>query len=365
MRWRKGRIARQAHVGLPAGTVEEEHGREGFSGPASQLYRLHPPTAWSRIEGPLRPHAFDAVAVAGEHADERSFIPLLANDDLAVGILGRPATPTHFTRNADGDELHFIHAGSGCYETDYGTIGYTTGDYLLLPRGTTWRQAVAEPTMTLVMEARDAAFALPDRGILGRNAVVDPLIIEVPEPDPHDEAGEFEVVVKRDDQLTSVFYPFHPLDVVGWQGDLAPLRFNVAQIRPVSSERYHLPPSAHVTWETRNAVVCTFAPRPVETDPEALRLPYYHRNIDYDEAIFYHSGQFMSRVGIKTGWMTWHPQGIHHGPQPGAVERDATTPRKVRHEEVAVAVDTRYPLNITGPAEKTEWADYHQSWQPM
>jgi homogentisate 1,2-dioxygenase len=363
MLWRKGSVARQAHVGLPRGTVEEEHGREGFTGPASQLYRLHAPTGWSRMEGPLRPHAFDALAAA-DNGDEPSFVPLLVNPDLVVGVLGRPSTAPFFSRNADGDELHFIHQGSGRYETDYGTLPYRTGDYVLLPRGTTFRQDVIEPTMTLVMEARNAAFTLPERGILGRNAVVDPLIIEVPEPDPHDEAGEFEVVVKRDDQLTSVFYPFHPLDVVGWQGDLAPLRFNIAQIRPVSSERYHLPPSAHVTWETRNAVVCTFAPRPVETDPEALRLPYYHRNIDYDEAIFYHSGQFMSRVGIKTGWITWHPQGIHHGPQPGAVERDAAEPRKLRHEEYAVAVDTRYPLTLTPAAEKTEWPEYHRSWQP-
>jgi homogentisate 1,2-dioxygenase len=170
------------------------------------------------------------------------------------------------------------------------------------------------------------------------------------------------VVVKRGDQLTSVFYPFHPLDVVGWQGDLAPLRFNVDQIRPVSSERYHLPPSAHVTWETRNAMVCTFAPRPVETDPEALRLPYYHRNIDYDEVIFYHRGEFFSRAGIKEGMLTFHPAGIHHGPQPKAVERSEARGPGGFADEVAVNIDTRQPLRMTDEAFACSVDGYDRSW---
>jgi homogentisate 1,2-dioxygenase len=362
--WIKGRTARQAHVGLPEGTVEEEHGRDGFYGAASQLYRLHAPTGWTRIEGPLRPRALDGNAAVSPHENGRKYVPLLRNADVVIGLLRRTTSPGFFSRNADGDELHFVHRGHGTYETDYGTFGFRRGDYVLLPRGTTWRQVVSEPTMTLVIEAREGQFRFPDRGPLGRNAVLDPSLWTPPEPEARDEQGEFEVVIQREDRLTSLFYPFHPLDVVGWRGDLAPLRCNVDEIRPVAAERYHLPPSAHSTLVCSNAVVCTFAPRPVESDPEALRLPFFHRNTDYDEVIFYHEGDFFSRTGIGPGWFTWHPAGIHHGPQPGAVERDARLgPGHRRHEELAVMIDTRFPLAPTGDAERAEWPEYHRSWQ--
>ena len=358
MQYVKGVASRQAHVRLPAGTVEEEHGREGFSGRASHLYRLHPPTGWSRIEGPLRPHAFDAAAAAA--AAERDLpAVLLRNDDLTLGMIRRARTPDHFFRNADGDELHFIHEGAGRYETDYGTLPYETGDYVLIPRGTTYRTELASATIALVIEARGGALEWPDRGLLGRHAFLDPAMVQVPEPDPHDEAGEFEVVVKREDQLTSLFYPFHPLDAIGWKGDLAPLQFNVRDLRPVSAERYHLPPSVHSTLVGPGFVVATFVPRPLEANPEALKVPFYHRNIDYDEVIFYHAGEFFSRAGIRPGWVTWHPQGIHHGPQPGAVERarDAT-----RTNEIAVMVDARRPLQMSDAARSTEWPEYWRSW---
>ena len=55
---RKGKVPKQAHVGIPEGVCEEEHGRNGFAGPVSHLYRTHPPTGWVKIEGPLKPRAF-------------------------------------------------------------------------------------------------------------------------------------------------------------------------------------------------------------------------------------------------------------------------------------------------------------------
>jgi len=360
MQWIRGIASRQAHVRLPEGSVEEEHGREGFNGNASHLYRLHPPTMWTRIEGPLRPHAFDAAGVAETNPGTRTAVPVLENDDLVVAMLRRDTTPPFFYRNADGDELHFIHAGTGTYETDYGTFSFEQGDYVLMPRGTTYRQTITSPAVTLLMEARNGEFRLPDRGILGRHAFIDPAMFEVPEIDPNDEDGEFELVVKRSDQLTSIFYPFHPLDVIGWKGDLAPIKFNVRDIRPIVSPNYHLPPSVHATFVADNFIVATFAPRPLESDPEALKVPFYHRNIEYDEVIFYHSGEFFSRAGIREGWVTFHPQGIHHGPQPGAVDRAKD---KTHTNEFAVMVDTRNPLRLTPEAEKTEWQDYWASWQ--
>lgn len=359
--WVKGRTSRQAHVALPDGCVEEEHGRLGFYGAASHLYRLHAPTGWTKVSGPAAHHAMDCTRL--ETFDELWPSGLLHNDDLTIGFhryrLGRP----EFLRDADGDLMYFVHAGTGVLATEYGPLRYRPGDYLVLPRGTTFRFEPAEPTDALVLESRAGLFELPDRGLLGRHALFDPAVIEVPEPDPVDEAGEFTIAVKRTGDTTLVTYPFHPCDVVGWKGDLAPMRLNVADFRPVSSARYHLPPSAHSTFQGPGFVVCTFAPRPGEEDPEALKLPFYHRNIDFDEVIFYHSGDFMSRAGIDAGMLTFHPHGLHHGPQPQAVERAANAPAGPRQlQEYAVMIDTRRPLTVTPEGLRVDVSGYAMSW---
>ncbi len=369
--WVRGVTSRQAHVGLPPGTVEEEHGRSGFYGAASHLYRLHPPTDWVSVDGPAAHHAYDTGRLP-EGADDLWPTLLLGNDDTSIGVhrlsgRGRP----EFRRDADGDELYFVHRGAGVLRTEYGPLRYRDGDYLLLPRGTTYRFEPSSATDLLVIEAAGGAFSLPERGLLGRHALFDPAVIEVPEPEAVDEAGEFVIVVKREGLDTRVTYPFHPCDVIGWKGDVAPMRLNVADIRPVVSPRYHLPPSAHTTFVADGFVVCTFAPRPMEEDPEALRLPFFHRNIDYDEVIFYHRGEFFSRAGIGEGLITFHPHGLHHGPQPGARERDAAAAtagadgngdRRRIANEYAVMVDTRRPLHPGAAAAAIEVEGYVRSW---
>ena len=360
--WLRGRTTRQAHVSLPAGTYEEEHGRHAFKGRASQLYRTHPPTAWIRIEGDLRPRALDLNRLgAADQADPAAaWQPLLWNEDVGI-YLSRLSEPVpYFLRDADGDLCYFVHRGEGVLETDYGPLRFQVGDYLIVPKGTTHR---------LVPETRDNFFyivegrgelRLPDRGILGRHALFDPAVLDVPEPDPHEEEGEFVVRVKRDRRYTTLVYPFHPLDVVGWKGDLCPVRLNVADFRPVVSPRYHLPPSVHVTWQCDGFEVCTFAPRPAETgDPTALRAPFYHSNIDNDEVLFYHRGQFFSRAGIGEGFITHHPQGIHHGPQPAALEAAKT---KEFHDEYAVMVEAERPLTVADALLAAEVDGYATSW---
>lgn len=369
--WSSGRAARQAHVGPPAGTVEEEHGREGFYGPASHLYRLHPPTDWTSVEGPAAHRAYDSTRLAGTGGRDLWPTPLLVNAQVTIGVqevgMGRP----ELLRDADGDRCLFVHEGEGTLRTEYGPLAYAPGDYLVVPRGTTHRVEPTLPTALLVVTALGSRFTLPDRGLLGRHAQFDPAVLEVPEAEAVEEEGDFTVVVRRGGEDTVVHYPFHPCDVVGWKGDLAPLRLPVDAIRPVVSPRYHLPPSAHTTWVTEGAVVCTFAPRPVETDPDAVRLPFFHRNVDYDEVIFSHRGQLSSRAGVGAGWLTFHPAGLHHGPQPGARRRDAEAataaadtggPGGRTHDEVAVMVDTRLPLHPTPEAAALEVEGYVDSW---
>ncbi|HEX9889535.1 MAG TPA: homogentisate 1,2-dioxygenase [Nitriliruptorales bacterium] len=356
--YRRGATSRQAHVALPAGTVEEEHGREGFYGRVSHLYRANPPTGWTSIDGTLRPRALDCNDLAP--GDARALrTELLVNDDVRIGAWQLDEDLPFFYRNADGDDLLFVHRGQGVLETDYGPLDFGAGDYLVVPRGTTYRPTVSAPTYLYTIQTTGEVHP-PDRGLLGPNALWDESVLRIPDVDPHDESGDFEVVIKREGELTSVRYPFHPLDVVGWKGDLTPFALSVRDIRPVMSPGYHLPPSAHTTFQADGAVVCTFLPRPLESDPEAVKVPFYHRNIDYDETIFYHEGDFFSRSGIHAGMLTWHPQGIHHGPHPKAVK---AVEDKQRTDEIAVMLDARRPLRLTGAAQQVEAVDYWASWQ--
>ncbi len=354
----RGQATTQAHVGLPVGTVEEEHGRRGFYGRATHLYRLNAPTGWTAIEGPLRPHAMDLRAVPEASGERALWTDVLGNADVRLGVWDRASAMPFFLRDADGDLTFFVHRGEGVFETDFGPLDYRAGDYVVLPRGTTFRLVPSSPSFLLAI-ATTAEIEPPDKGLLGRHALWDDTAVRVPDVDPHDERGDFEVVIRQRGQLTSVRYPFHPLDVVGWKGDLTAFALSAHDLKPVSSFSYHLPPSAHTTFVAGNAVICTFVPRPLETAPDALKVPFYHRNIDYDEVIFYHHGDFFSRAGIEPGMLTWHPQGIHHGPHPKAV---ANAGSKDFTDEIAVMIDSRHPLEATAAGTQVEVADYWASW---
>jgi homogentisate 1,2-dioxygenase len=357
----KGRNTRQAHVAIPEGTFEEEHGRETFFGRASHLYRSHPPTAWTRIDGPLRPRALNLNEMKPEDlTDAGSTWQLVAgNDDVRLFVSRRAEPMRYFLRDADGDVCYFVHRGSGTIETDYGPLTYEKGDYVIVPKGTTHRIVPESDDNFFFIIEGTGEFRIPDRGLMGRHAQFDPGVLVVPEPDPHDEAGEFEVRVKRDGSFTSLWFAWHPLDVVGWQGDLCPVKLNVLQHRPVYSPSYHMPPSAHCTFANDNFVICSFVPRPLEEDPEVLKVPFYHANIDADEVLFYHSGDYFSRAGIDEGYMTLHPQGVHHGPQPAAIEASKS---KQRTDEIAVMVETENPLVLSSEAEAVAITEYETSW---
>jgi homogentisate 1,2-dioxygenase len=357
----KGKVTKQAHVGVPEGTFEEEHGREAFAGRASHLYRSHPPTAWVKIDGPLRPKAFNLNEVKSpKRGDEGAgWVPLLTSPSCRIYVARPSEAPAYFLRDSDGDVCYFIHEGSGTLETDYGPLEFEVSDYLIVPKGTTHRFVPSTSDNFFLVIEGTGEYSIPDRGILGRHAQFDAGVLVTPEPDPHTEEGDFEVRVKRDGAYTSLFFKWHPLDVVGWQGDLCPLKLNVRDYRPITSPRYHLPPSAHATWQNEGFAVCTFAPRPMEEDPDVLKVPFYHANIDNDEVLFYHAGEFFSRAGIGPGYMTLHPQGIHHGPQPAAIEAAKT---KERTNEVAIMVESEVPFDISPEAERTADPAYETSW---
>ena len=360
--FKKGKVAGQAHVALPEGTFEEEHGRKGFYGKSAHLYHSHPPTGWTRIEGKLRPHCFDCNRIEPADARDAGGGPaaLLENRDIRISVSRRSAPMPYYFRNADGDEVYFVHRGKGKIETDFGPLAFEKGDYIVLPKAVTYRIVPdAADNFFLIMESR-AEFEQPDRGLIGQHALYDPAVVITPEPAPAPEQpGEWEVRIKVEDEFSSVFYPFNPLDVVGWKGDLTAWKLSLRDIRPVMSHRAHLPPSAHTTFVTQGAVVCSFVPRPLEEDPDAVRVPFFHRNTDYDEFIFYHDGNFFSRDNIRAGMVTLHPRGIHHGPHPKAL---AGQKGKTHTDEYAVMLDGLNPIDVLPAGQEAEWADYWKSW---
>ncbi len=366
----RGKATKQPHVALPEGSYEEEHGREGFFGRVSHLYHAHPPTGWSRIEGTLRPHAFYLNKLEPtDKTDPNGLpIPILYNDDIIVLISKRSEPHTAYFRNADGDLLYFIHKGTGKFETDFGVIPFEPGDYVVIPRATTYKMIPDTKDNFFVMLEAHSEIMPPSpemKGLMGMHALYDMGAITLPEFTEYDASKdtggkEYEIRIKRLGEWTSVFYPFDPIDLVGWRGDLTTYKINMRDIRPVMSPRVHLPPPVHTTFTMQNAVICSFLPRPLEEDKDTLKIPFFHRNSDYDEVLFYHDGDFFSRDNIEAAMLTLHPQGIHHGPHPKALKNQDNL---TRTNEAAMMIDTRNPLKIAPAAEAVEWKEYWASWQ--
>lgn len=349
----------------------------GFAGVQSLLYHLHPPTQIEKIlleetvEIPfaepgalLHRHLRTATVETGGDAIA-SRIPLMANTDVCI-FVARPTTAMQYWyRFAHGDEVIFIHEGSGILESQYGMLRYQVGDYLVIPTGVLWRiipDAGIEQRM-LVIEAR-GHIEPPARYInrYGQFLEHSPYCErDLRPPDElitHDETGEFEVRVKACDRITSYLYRHHPLDVVGWDGHLWPFAFNIEDFEPITG-RLHQPPPVHQTFEAPGFVVCSFVPRLFDYHPQAIPAPYNHSNVDSDEVIYYVEGNFMSRKGIEQASITVHPSGIPHGPHPGTYEGSIG---KERTNELAVMVDTFRPLKLTKYALGLEDKNYSYSW---
>ena len=366
VRGAQGTHSRQAHADMPEGTYEREVSKEGFFGPAAFFHHRRPPTGWSTFEGPLRPRAFDLAALNEDSPSPWSAPRILGNAHVEVRFWKLAAPMPDLARNADGDQLLFVHAGRGELFCDYGRLAFAAGDYIYLPRGTMWRLSPVAGAAILMIECVNGHYTLPDRGMLGPHAVFDPAMLDTPLMDEafrahQDELGAVAVRVKKRGAVSTVTYPYNPLDAVGWHGELAPARLNVSAIRPVTSHRYHLPPSAHTTFVGERFVVCTFAPRPFETDPGALKVPFFHNNDDYDEVLFYHAGDFFSRDNIAAGMLTFHPSGFTHGPHPKAL-KSMLVQSKPATDEYAVMIDARDPLDVGEAAAAVENPAYVNSW---
>jgi homogentisate 1,2-dioxygenase len=310
----RGRHVRQARVGL--GDLREEHlSRQGFAGQVAMLYRTDGPNEIVRFEGDYRPRQVDSAdVVAPDASDPRGgWQTLLANDDVAVAISRRQQAMPYCYRDMAGDLLYFVHRGHGVFATEFGPLVYEPGDWVLLPKATTFRHMPeAGDSLFLVVESPQP-IRLAEHEQVGRHTPLDPTMLEVPDIVDYGwpKQDEYEVRLKHHGGHSSVFYKNDPMRVVGWKGDLFPFKFNVRSILPILSDRIHIPPSSWVTFEAPGFVVLSIVPMTAVTDPEAEELPSYHRNIDMDEVMLSHADEDPS--GRRPGSFRHTPQGILHG----------------------------------------------------
>lgn len=347
----KGVTPKQAHVRLPEGIKEEEVGRGGFLGPVAELYRKHEPTGWTRVEGDWAPGDVDGTKIDADDRTDARGLPTLCfyNDDVNILISRRSEPMPYYYRDTDYDTLFFVHRGEGCLETEFGPLTFSPGDYLIVPKGVTYRVVPSSRDNYFLKMESAHPIELVDFNQLGRHNPYDPTVIVTPEPTPieADDQKEWEVRVRRDGQFTSFFYPNHPIDTVGWKGDLFPFRFHNTDFRPVTADRNHVPPSAFGLFQGTGFWVCNFVPHPAQMEKGVLRLPYYHRNVDYDEIGFLHAGT-MGGNPIEDASIMWHPRGATHGPgEEARAGADAAWDDFKEHDIQAVNIDCEKPLKLT------------------
>jgi homogentisate 1,2-dioxygenase len=356
---------------------EQLFGTIGFDGMSSLLYHAHRPTQVKSLKEPysvqpkiavehnmrsLRLHGFKTEP-ADDYLESRK--PILTNSDCTIVLAApRKSLRDYFYKNADADEMIFIHKGTGTLRTLVGNLKFGYGDYLLVPRGMIYQiDFDTEDNRLFIVESHRPMYT-PKRyrnwfgQLLEHSPFCERDIRRPSDLETFDEKGEFLMKLKKQGMMHELVYATHPFDVVGWDGYNYPYAFSIHDFEPITG-RVHQPPPVHQTFETDAFVVCSFCPRLYDYHPEAIPAPYNHSNIDSDEVLYYVDGDFMSRNDIGPGHISLHPAGIPHGPHPGAMERSIG---QVKTDELAVMVDTFKPLMVTEEAIKIDDGKYYQSW---
>ncbi len=376
-----GSIPHKRHIQFrkPDGGLYSEQlfSTEGFSNDYSILYHCHPPTQIIATDEPinvapkvaeekmLKHRSFEGFKVkpTADYLDSRKAV-LVNNDCHLVLAAPQQSMTSYFYKNADADELIFIHEGSGKLLTQYGEITFAYGDYLIIPRGCIYQIHFNDSHNRLFIVESFSPIRYP-KGYMSKYGQLlehSPFCerdIRTPQNlQTIDEAGDFTIKTKKKGIQYGLHYAHHPFDVIGWDGCCYPYAFSIHNFEPITG-RVHQPPPVHQTFDAHNFVVCSFVPRMYDYHPQAIPAPYNHSNIDSDEVLYYVDGDFMSRKNVTRGMITLHPAGIPHGPHPGAVEKSIG---KKETQELAVMVDTFHPLQLTVEALEIENEGYVMSW---
>jgi homogentisate 1,2-dioxygenase len=376
-----GEIPHKRHTQFrkPDGSLYSEQlfSTEGFSNDYSLLYHVYPPTQIIKTDKPVNisPHvaeekmlshrSFEGFNIKPENDFLDSRVPVLVNNDVHIVLAApRHSMEDYFFKNADADEMIFVHEGSGVLKTMYGELSFGYGDYLVIPRGTIYQVSFeSEDNRLFIVESfspiRFPKKYLSKNGQLLEHSPFCERDIRAPKNlVTHDEKGDFLVRTRKKGIQYNIHYAAHPFDVIGWDGCCYPFAFSIHDFEPITG-RVHQPPPVHQTFEANNFVVCSFCPRLFDYHPQAIPAPYNHSNIDSDEVLYYVDGDFMSRKNVTRGMITLHPAGIPHGPHPGAVEKSIGAKET---KELAVMVDTFHPLMLTKEALDIENDNYVMSW---
>ena len=375
----RGELPKKRHVAFrDNGTLltEEVMGFEGFSGNESILYHLQTPCRVTEL-GRFEPiehdewvpdahshHLFNTAGLPPEGDPVQGRRLLMFNDDVEIGICRPAQTQDYFFRDGEGDEVIFVHEGGGELDTTFGTLPYRAHDYIVIPRGTTYRFRPEDGDQLYLTFYTPGEIETPNRyrnryGQLLEHAPYSHRDFHAPvELHPHREHGDHELVVRARRGYQHYTLDYHPLDVVGWDGYVYPYTFNIDDFEPITG-RIHMPPPVHQTFQGPNFVICSFCPRMLDWHEDAIPIPYNHSNLQSEEMIYYVSGEFGSRKGIDVGSVTLHPSGLPHGPQPGLAEKSIGTRST---DELAVMCDTFRPLRLTSLARELDDGKYALSW---
>jgi homogentisate 1,2-dioxygenase len=356
---------------------EQLFGTVGFDGMSTLMYEIYRPTMVAEIgesidvspkiavERNMTARMLQGFHIAPKDDFLESREPVLVNSDIYIGLAApRKSLRSYFYKNADADEMLFIHEGTGTLRTFLGNIKFEYGDYLIIPRGMIYQiDFDTEQNRILYAESFQPIYT-PKRyrnwfGQLLEHSPFCERDYKLPtELETHDEKGEFLVKIKKQNRLHHFVYKTHPFDVVGWDGYNYPYGFSIHNFEPITG-RVHQPPPVHQTFESKAYVICSFVPRLYDYHPQAIPAPYNHSNIDSDEMLYYVDGDFMSRNNVEKGYISLHPGGIPHGPHPGAYERSVG---KKETQELAVMIDTFKPLMVTENAMRIDDGKYWKSW---
>lgn len=398
-----GNLPRKRHIQFrrPDGALysEELFGTEGFVGPTSTLYHIHPPTqvsGWRAVYG-TKPRYIEQDVMRMRHLKTRPMTPkgdaitgrvvLFGNSDVEMSACVPAEQMTYHFKNGQGDECLFFHYGTGTVHSMFGTLRFTHRDYLVMPKGVIYtivfdeRPADASDNDAfggftkaqmpygkfLCFETANGSHIMPPPRYVSKqtsqfleHAPYCERDLRIPElPLTFDQRGDFEVRIKARDCVHSYTYSYHPLDVVGWDGCYYPYLFSIDDFAPIVG-KLHMPPPIHQTFEGHNFVICSFCPRLLDFHPDAIPVPYNHSNIDSDEILYYVQGNYKARRGIESGSISLHPQGIPHGPHPGTVEKSLG---KTHTDELAVMCDTFRPMYPTEAALQLDDPAYPDSWR--
>jgi homogentisate 1,2-dioxygenase len=376
-----GTVPQKRHTQFrkPDGSLysEELVSTHGFSSVYSLIYHCHPPTLIKEVSKPysiepeiaytrhMKHESFNGFDIKPAHDYLDSRKAVLVNSDVHLSLAApKKSMKDYFYKNADADEILFIHQGEGTLKTIYGSIDFSYGDYVVIPRGTIYQLIFKTETNRLLIIESFSAIETPKRyrntyGQLEEHSPYCERDIRRPSNlETNDEKGDFLVKIKKQGMIYEYVYATHPFDAIGWDGNHYPWALSIHDFEPITG-RVHLPPPVHQTFEANNFVVCSFVPRLFDYHPLSIPVPYNHSNVDSDEVLYYVDGDFMSRKSVSKGMITLHPGGIPHGPHPGTVEKSLGAKET---KELAVMVDTFRPLCLTRDALGIKSDDYFKSW---